>query len=345
MKRGIIIILIMMSLQAVHGQFSWNHDLSAIAKPWSNSSWIYFKDSSQIDPLTIFNEYNEAFNLSQDDSLALIRTTFTPSVNMAHYVYQQYYKDIKVEGGYITIHSKNDYAQDANGAIIQGISLNITPTLNATAALDSALLIIGANKYMWQDSLAENSIKLQQNDTNATYYPKPELIIASIFSDSGIYATNFHLCYKIDIISYDPNEGYTIYIDANSGKSLGIHNLFSRNNCESGTVNTLYNGTQNFFTSTSDNINYKLKEDCNGRKIETYYSSQIGVKNIFEQSSNTWDVSLSAILASAHWAAEKVFEFYSSYNHIGYDNDPTTILKTVYLDYDGDYVKWDKSQN
>ncbi|MEJ2506206.1 MAG: PepSY domain-containing protein, partial [Ignavibacteriaceae bacterium] len=106
-------------------------------------------------------------------------------------------------------------------------------------ALQYALKDINAESYMWENNKNESFIKKEQNDPDATMYPKGVLMLSA--KNFKMSSDNFHLVYRFDIYAEQPMNRYYIDVDAHTGE---IINKISR--IQSGDVQgqgtSVYNG-------------------------------------------------------------------------------------------------------
>jgi len=65
-----------------------------------SQGWLFFKNSSDLKEGQLFSEQASAAGLSANDNMLLIKSEVDEQGN-THNRYQQYYKNIKVEGGEI----------------------------------------------------------------------------------------------------------------------------------------------------------------------------------------------------------------------------------------------------
>lgn len=229
-KLAILFALIAISVTTVHAQQSslYSNDslspkLLEIAKPESKPNWIKFKEGISITPTTVFTKYKDAFNLRDNDKMALFKTE-KDNLGFTHYRYQQYYKNIKVEGATYIVHAnKSGATYAANGNMLTGIDVSTAPAISSKQAIDLALKSINAKEYMWQSKVWESDLKRRTGKADTSFYPKPELVIRQIKNQhvqTSILAKQFYLVYKMDIYSSSPNNAQRVFIDANTGKVL-----------------------------------------------------------------------------------------------------------------------------
>jgi Zn-dependent metalloprotease len=198
-----------------------NTKMQKIAKSESTPNWVKFKDDVRINPKTVFIDKKSEFDLKENDKMVLNRTE-KDDLGFTHYQYQQYYKNIKVDGGTYTVHTNKDgitYA--ANGNLDKGIDINVVPALTANQVIDIALNYVNAKEYMWQSEFWEKNLKERTGKIDTTYYPIPQLVIRGIvINKSNMDNKQYILAYRLDIYSSSPNYSQRIYIDANTGEIL-----------------------------------------------------------------------------------------------------------------------------
>jgi Zn-dependent metalloprotease len=203
--------------QNVSADTTPNKDKTSYYSVERNQGSLYIKFTAQ-SPITagdMFSKMRNVFRISQNDSIGFVKNS-KDKIGYTHYQYQQFYKGIEVMGGQFLLHEKNSKLTSANGHFYPGISLTTSAIITPQAAIEFAKNFMGAKKYMWEIPEEEQFLKREKNDSNATYYPKPSLIIAA---KNGVYnKENFRLCYKITIASSEPYQIYDYYIDANTGE-------------------------------------------------------------------------------------------------------------------------------
>lgn len=201
----------------------WNSSLTKIANPESVEGWIKFKEGININPKNIFNEQKEAFNLDENYSMNLIKIN-KDDLGFNHYRYQQYYKNVKIEGGEYIVHTnKNGTTYAANGKLFTDVDINVVPVLNTEQAIDITLKHVNAKEYMWQSEFLEKDLKERTGMPDTTFFPVPQLVIKEIKNKnikSDAQDKQYFLAYRLDIYSSSPNYSQRIFIDANTGGIL-----------------------------------------------------------------------------------------------------------------------------
>ena len=286
-----------------------------------NNIYIKFSPKSNTSASNFFQEFASIFHLTANDKFELFNTE-KDNIGFTHYSFQQYYKGVLVQGGQYLLHEKEGKLVSANGNFYSDLSLLSNATITSETAIDFAKKYMGAKKYMWEIPEEEAFLKIEKNDSKATFYPKPSLVIAP---KNGQYAKeNFRICFKITMSASDPYQIYDYYIDANTGELVNKISRINDGGFNSGKIkkdgvilkknvqsspnlllnqnqvvtpyadvtanaNTLYSGAQTI-TTDSYNGGYRLRETQ--RPIQTLnmknglsYSSAVD----FTNNSTNWN--------------------------------------------------------
>ena len=199
---------------------------------------IQLKNNNTIPIESFFGEYGKAFNLSNDNEIKSFQVT-KDNLGQTHHRYKQYYKGIELAEVQYILHVKDGKVLHANGKLIHGLEMNVTPSLSENEALQFALANINAESYMWENKKNESHFKKEQNDRSVTMYPKGKLLLSA--KNFDLKKENFHLVYRFDIYAEKPMDRYYVDVDANTGE---IINKISR--IQSGDVpgqgTSVYNG-------------------------------------------------------------------------------------------------------
>ena len=113
-----------------------NEDMKKIAKENSNERWIHFKQDFKSNPITLFTNYSQAFNLSADDEMRMTSQE-QDDLEFKHFLFHQYYKGLRVYGANYLVHENaegNIYS--VNGDIANNLNLDISSTVSETTALN-----------------------------------------------------------------------------------------------------------------------------------------------------------------------------------------------------------------
>lgn len=308
--------------------------LSEIAISFYDNGWIEFDPELEINPERIFEDYKEYFGLGKDDMMKLERFNVEEN-GLEHYRFQQYYKNIKVEGMQYIVHAKNGKVFSANGHLVSGLKIEVKSSFKKKDAIES-LNSINSKKYRTK----ENS--LCGND-------ECELIISKLDKNGSLMSDNFIILYKLDAMD-DLDEIFEVSINPND---LSIHNIKSKRRFTNlpdqlGTCNTLFNGTQSVlsyyrtpsigdylvFCTASFYTFFSWINTTNGAYyVHTGFESGCNYPNV-RNSTNNWTTLAERRAGSAMWAFQKTRSYFlGAFNHRGIDgNDSRTgiILSTEF---------------
>ncbi|MCA8833204.1 M4 family metallopeptidase [Hymenobacter pini] len=280
----------------------------------------------------------EQLQLTSDDQLLQAKTE-ADQLGFVHEKYQQYYKGIKVDYATYSVHARQGRVESISGQFETVRGLNITPSLNASAALERALSFVGAKRYMWQDAQAEAGLKQQENNPNATYKPQGELVIVNNQrSQSPQKARKPTLAWKFDVYAQAPVSRAYIYVDAHTGEVV-LKNDIIKHTAATGSFATAYSGTRSIaddYTGTA----YRLREATRGLGIETYnckkgnsYTSAVD----FTDADNSWteynNANFDNVAGDAHFGAQATYDYWKNvHGRNSYDNAGAKIKSYVHFD-------------
>jgi len=294
------------------------------------------------------NVLKEFLNLGTNDEYKIINEG-TDALGVNHQKFQQYYKNIKVEYGTYSVHSKNGIINSINGEFVNILQIKTKPVLSEKSALQSALNYIDAEKYMWESK--SNEAFAKDNEPNGTFYPKGELVIVKNYlTDNKEEKYLPRLAYKFNIYAQKPLSRDFVYVDAENGKILHVNAIIKhfndkkKNNGEkavsNGTADTRYSGTRNI-VGDSFNGSYRLRDYSRGNGMETYnmqngtdYNSAVD----FTDNNNNWtsaefnNAAKDNAALDAHWAAEMTFDYFlQTFNRNSFDNNGAAIKSYVHF--------------
>jgi len=294
----------------------WNDAMKGIARYQGQEGWIELSEENTFSHTNFFLLNRDAFQMNRDDEMVLKKedTDFT---GQTRYLYQQYYKGIEVEGALYLLHQEDGRVYLANGKFIRNINLNIQPRISREDAFRAAKASMNAFTYSWE--VPDTSFYYLSQDTGKLLIFNPSV------SESRI-ATTPLLAYKFKISAVEPDMGYSVYVDANTGEILSSLTLNYQANCHSGTAITLYNG-QKTITTRKGLLNYQLRDDCRGGGIHT------GIQdNLVKDDDNYWSDPDKQPAVSAHWASEKTYDyFYNTFNRNSYDGNGIVITNCTMM--------------
>ncbi|MBL7700841.1 MAG: fibronectin type III domain-containing protein [Ferruginibacter sp.] len=290
----------------------------------------------------------DASGKSGNAGTGIVKNIETDAKGMVHYRYQQTINGIAVENADMVVHVVNGRISSQNGKWIKDFpaGMQSTPALSQANALSKALQHIGASTYKWELPAEEAFIKREQNNPNATFYPKATLVYYS--GERDVIPSALRLAYKFDVYAQQPISRYLIFVDAFNGKILGKRELIHETNA-TGTAQTGFSGTQTI-TSDFTGANYRLREAGRGAgtSINTYnlltgtnYAAAVD----FTDADNNWNnvnAAKDEYAADAHWGTEMTYDyFYQKYNRNSIDNAGMAL--NSYVHYSVNYFNafWD----
>ena len=268
---------------------------------------------------------DENGNVKSNTDALLIRSD-RDELGIFHYRYQQTYQGIPIEHATYVVHVTGGAVTSENGKWVKDFpaDLKASPMLSKTAALAAATSEIGAQKYKWQVPAEEAFIKQEQNNPQATYFPKGELVYYS--GEEEVTPASLRLAYKFDVYAAYPVSRTIIFIDANDGSVIGKREMIHSTNAP-GTAVTAFSGTQSITTDYTGTT-YRLRETGRGNGIQTFNMKTAGTNYAaavdFTDADNNWNnvnTNKDQYATDAHWGAEKTYDYYfSRYNRNSVDN-------------------------
>lgn len=240
--------------------------------------------------------------------------------------YKQWYNNIPVEHGTVSVMLKDNRATYVNANIFKPAQpLSTSPAITEAQALQIALDGVNAKEYMWEG----NSIKGKANHP-ATQQPKGTLVWVEDFTGDELNK-QLHLAYRFEIFAKEPLSNDRIYIDAQSGKVL-LKDALMKHIAATGTA--VYSGNVSFETNLLSPGSYSL-EDLT-RDVYTYDlqgGTNFGSAIDFTNNSTTWGKDYSI---DAHWGTAMVFDYWKNeHNRISFDGAGEDIIS--FLNYSISY--------
>ncbi|KAF2506932.1 T9SS type A sorting domain-containing protein [Flavobacterium zhairuonense] len=169
-----------------------------------------FAKSGNLTSKNIFEVKKEAFGLASSDKMQLKLVSDKHGRTLA--TYQQLHNSIPVEGAIYKVR-ENKTKIDAFGEIRKKLPESGNYKINASQGLESALRTVNAKEYVWQS-------KKMSALVNKNISKKPEGELVYVGPDFSSELKEYHLAWKYDIFATNPQSSQTIYVDANSGKTI-----------------------------------------------------------------------------------------------------------------------------
>lgn len=288
---------------------------------------------------------NAAAQLGLEEDEFKIISTAKDDIGFIHYRLQQFHKGVAVEAGDLLLHEFSNRLNSFNGEWVPNLNININPIITEHQAVSKALQMVNAKTYMWESPKNEAVIKDISHDKNASYYPKPTLVIAQ--KDFNKQGEDYRLMYKLDVYAMTPLSRQDIYVDAQTGEVQ-----FSLDKIHTGDVpgvaHTKYSGQQNITTDSIAPEIFRLRESSTGGGIETYNlgtTRDYTVAQDFIDSNNVWDnvnAFQDEVATDAHWGAQTTYNYFlSRHNRDSYDDKGTKLLNFVHYGLNYANAFWD----
>jgi len=307
-------------------------------------AYISFRQGFSIDLNNFKSWMMEQFKMSNDFDFVLISSE-SDQLGYVHYRYKQTYKGTVLDETMYILHTFDGKVSSMNGLAFSNLTLETQPKVTEQAALATAFSVVSAIRYKWQMPDEEQFLKKQQNDPNATYYPKGELVYMPLGKD--FKTSDLRLAYKFNIYADEPVSRAYYYIDAISGLLIQkidiIHNTDTK-----GIAYTKYSGTQTIMVDSISPTLYRLSELSRGKGVQTLNlqkTTNYGAAIDFTDSDNIWNnvnANFDEAATDAHWGAEMTYDFYKNiHGRNSVDNNGLALLN--YVHYSTNYANafWD----
>ena len=312
---------------------------------------------------------NAVLELPGDYSFVEMYQPKRDRLGKSHQKFNQYYKGVQVAMGQIIVHyNTQGVIELINGTYYSIDSVNLSASIDANTALNSAVEKLGIITPMWED----------EETSSFANYEKPEgdLVILPNFNNTS----QFNLAWKFDVFAAAPQSirGIT-YVDAQTGELLfynaiikhannfghGSEKISSNNNCEDdntintsflpapGDADTKYSGNNRQVETIQDGGNpYELLSVPNGVTIRTYDANNIpanttsGITNIYDPNNNNdWTSTEFTGKAQgeldAHWGAEEVYDYWDQvHGRNSFDDAGAAIFSLVHVENNYDNAFW-----
>ena len=251
----------------------------------------------------------------------------TGNNGIVHYKWQQFLHGIPIDRAIYIQHVKGENILSQGGLWVKDSTRlpSAMPRLSKQEAIKNALDFTGAKVYKWEIPAEEALLKEITHDKNATYYPQPSLIYFSGDGEMNIAA--MRLAYVLEVYANSPLSKKEIFVDAISGKILGVRQKLYDVDVNANTQ-TANSGLQQITTDQVSNNLYRLRSANRGNGIVVLNMSGQGMNyggaTDFTNSSTTWSTFNPAIdryATDAMWGQQKTYDFYkTTFNRNSVDN-------------------------
>lgn len=302
-------------------------------------NYVKFKEGKEIPLEKLESWLNQFYKSDAKYGIQLIKKE-TGKLGMVHYRYQQTVNGIPVELSAFLAHVRNGLVVSVNGELFSDVNASLSASLSEAGALTKALNHINATTYKWEIKEEEDHLKWEQEDPNATYYPKGELVL---INEKGQVEKSLQLAYKYNVYAQEPFSRREIYVNATTGEIVWEQNMIHEADV-TGTATTLYSGNK---TITCDNSSgpFRLQETGRGNGVRTFTNGNTTnyTNTDIINGSATWTTTHAGI--DAHWGAEMTYDYYLNV-HGRNSIDGAGFRLDSYVNHDQNYANafWDGSR-
>jgi len=229
MRTKIITILFIAIAKLSFGQYQqYQQLLTPYLADSIQSGFFYFNTPNNFPAGVLYQLYRQSVP-DLNNNMILIDQHVDSLAGLTHFKYQQTFMNVPIEGaGCIEHYDKYGSLLFINAKIADSIKSEVAPRITAKEAIQrliSELQRDERNKFAWESDEWEQQIRIDQADSNATWFPTAELIWA-IDTLKNVHLVipgyRYKLAYQISITTIDPFETIIYYIDANNGSILKI---------------------------------------------------------------------------------------------------------------------------
>lgn len=312
------------------------------------SGYFYLNQPNNIQAGQLYQTYRmNAPDLN--NNMVLIDMHVDSLVGLTHYKYEQTYMDIPIEGaGCIEHYNTDGSLLFLNGKFADSIKRSHKPKFDEETAIRILVKELSRNEeiqFAWEDSDWEQQIRLDEADSNATWFPEAELVWAIDTMKNMqvvIPGSRYSLAYKILIKTLEPIESKIYYVDAQNGNILKVRSTHIHDGPAEvpgyGTqiIDTRWKGgfTQaHILHANDDTRDIHTKKNPNGNTAWWLLSNT-------KTEDDIWG-STYASETTPHFHASKSWDFFrTQYGRAGFDGLGTGIrIRTQIDDYGAWYIQ------
>lgn len=227
MKTKILTLIMIVLSKFGFGQYQqYEQYITPFLSDSIQSGYFYLKQPNNIQAGQLYQAYRvNAPDLN--NNMVLIDMHVDSLAGLSHYKYIQTFMDIPIEGaGCIEHYNKDGSLLFLNGKFADSIKKTHIPKFDEKTAIRLLVNELSRNgeiKFAWEDPDWEQQIRLDEADSNATWFPNAELIWAIDTMKNMkvvIPGERYSLAYKIYIKTLSPYESIFYYVDAQTGSIL-----------------------------------------------------------------------------------------------------------------------------
>lgn len=242
----------------------------------------------------------------------VLREENTDQLGFVQSVYHQTYKSYPVDRAEIRVQSRDGKVTSFRGTAFKLEGLNLSPGMAENQALEEALAYFGDDEFLWNIPFWENDIKQHEDNPEATYFPKGELVITRFGSSGKEGNSEYRLAYRFDI--YALHDQKRVYVDASSGEIL--YTLPLASNCEPPVnFSSIFNGTQSIQTEKYTASDYRLNDDCLATEVwvrDWGSNTDVASPTEIENTTNTWTSMDERFGATVMWETKQSYFYFNN---------------------------------
>ncbi|MEZ4775064.1 MAG: M4 family metallopeptidase [Bacteroidia bacterium] len=296
-----------------------------------NHDWMILKPGINLSSGELIQHLTE----KQDETLEWTDANWDEQ-GFLHNRFQLYHAGIPVEFAVLFTHERNGRVEKANGFLPSLQVENAVQQISAETAIEQALAHIGAEKYMWEWPGVTQVIRDIRNDSSATFYPQPELLLTD--TDFKWETPVYRLAWKMEVFTALPYGSQLIYIDALDGSVIKSLNTLQTTD-KPGTAETKYHGTRPIVADSFEN-GYRLREFSRASQgIEVRdlnNSTNLATAVDMTDDDNNWNninPQWDEYATDVHWGLEMTYDyFFQKYQRDSYDANGAKMIVYVHFD-------------
>ncbi|MBT7994768.1 MAG: PKD domain-containing protein [Bacteroidetes bacterium] len=338
-----ILILIIFSIFSIkaNAQTQPINPGNEIIKYYEHSNipaYYKFSGNTNITEDQFISWIDSKYQLNSNISFQLEKTEID-QLGLTKNQYIQNYNHIPIENSRYSTLARNGQIISVFGLAFDEIKISNVVILSEQNALDYALNLIDANTFMWELAGEEKVLQEFEENPQATYYPKGELVLVN--PEGSFKSNHVRYAWKFNIYAHEPLSRAWYYVDAQTGKILLVNSILHNSDVPA-TAITKFSGSKQITTDSTGPGSYRLREVGRGKGIETYnlqtgtsYASAVD----FEDTDNYWNnvnTQKDEIATDAHWGTEMTYDYFlNKHNRNSIDNDGFKLRS--YLHYSTNY--------
>lgn len=292
-----------------NSNISFSKDLP---KPqYQNKLGTFLVDMSTVSVSTVefVNNLNNYFELDDSHRFELVNESRDAQTGFTNYSYQHFYKDVKINGDLVFLHSKDGKIKYVNGQLVKVKDISTSGSISNEELKNIAYKDFG------------NSENVKEGEV--------ETLIIKQQVEEGVV---FKFVKKINLTVLKPLKSIDYIIDANTGEIVSQKNKVYKIDTPS-TSATYFRGNKSM-TVDSYNGNYRLKD--NARKIRTLNGSQLdgdlnsdGTFSGYSEYTNSvanFTATSTKPAVEVHWAMIQTYDYYKNiHNRNSFDGNAHSI--------------------